>query len=174
MHLVSLSNTFTSLQVKSKLKGHSKRITGLAFSNILNVLVSSGADAQVDNLIKLFLLLLCCLGYNARFCFLVGRILRCSMNIILISLIYVICQLCVWSSVGWEMQKSRFLQLPSRRLPEAPSETRVQFHLDQIHFLVIHETQLGLYETTKLDCTQQVHFVSLLPGHWLRKSIQMT
>lgn len=36
------------LQVKSKLKGHSKRITGLAFSNTLNVLVSSGADAQVS------------------------------------------------------------------------------------------------------------------------------
>lgn len=35
------------IQVKSKLKGHSKRITGLAFSHVLNVLVSSGADAQV-------------------------------------------------------------------------------------------------------------------------------
>ena len=35
------------VQVKSKLKGHSKRITGLAFSNVLNVLISSGADAQV-------------------------------------------------------------------------------------------------------------------------------
>jgi hypothetical protein len=35
------------VQVKTKLKGHQKRITGLAFSNTLNVLVSSGADAQV-------------------------------------------------------------------------------------------------------------------------------
>ncbi|KAL8256799.1 hypothetical protein R6Q59_028840 [Mikania micrantha] len=34
-------------EVKSKLKGHSKRITGLAFSHVLNVLVSSGADAQI-------------------------------------------------------------------------------------------------------------------------------
>ncbi|KAJ6697804.1 TOPLESS-RELATED PROTEIN 1-RELATED [Salix purpurea] len=34
-------------EVKSKLKGHSKRITGLAFSNVLNTLVSSGADSQV-------------------------------------------------------------------------------------------------------------------------------
>ncbi|KAE8732576.1 Topless-related protein 4 [Hibiscus syriacus] len=34
-------------EVKSKLKGHSKRITGLAFSHLLNVLVSSGADAQI-------------------------------------------------------------------------------------------------------------------------------
>ncbi|XLR19899.1 hypothetical protein HN51_066645 [Arachis hypogaea] len=33
-------------EVKSKLKGHTKRITGLAFSHVLNVLVSSGADAQ--------------------------------------------------------------------------------------------------------------------------------
>lgn len=41
-----LLSTFL-MQVKSKLKGHSKRITGLAFSHVLNVLVSSGADAQV-------------------------------------------------------------------------------------------------------------------------------
>ncbi|KAG0500381.1 hypothetical protein HPP92_000453 [Vanilla planifolia] len=34
-------------EVKSKLRGHSKRITGLAFSHPLNVLVSSGADAQL-------------------------------------------------------------------------------------------------------------------------------
>lgn len=36
------------LQVKSKLKGHQKRITGLAFSTNLNILVSSGADSQVS------------------------------------------------------------------------------------------------------------------------------
>ncbi|XP_022714819.1 topless-related protein 4-like isoform X2 [Durio zibethinus] len=34
-------------QVKSKLRGHQKRVTGLAFSNVLNILVSSGADAQL-------------------------------------------------------------------------------------------------------------------------------
>ncbi|KAF9619560.1 hypothetical protein IFM89_007387 [Coptis chinensis] len=34
-------------EVKSKLKGHQKRVTSLAFSNVLNVLVSSGADAHV-------------------------------------------------------------------------------------------------------------------------------
>ncbi|KAJ6976147.1 hypothetical protein NC653_031852 [Populus alba x Populus x berolinensis] len=33
-------------EVKTKLKGHQNRITGLAFSQSLNVLVSSGADAQ--------------------------------------------------------------------------------------------------------------------------------
>ena len=36
-------------KVKTKLKGHQKRITGLAFSHVLNVLVSSGADSQVRN-----------------------------------------------------------------------------------------------------------------------------
>ncbi|XP_042064414.1 protein TOPLESS-like isoform X1 [Salvia splendens] len=96
-------------EVKSKLKGHSKRITGLAFSNVLNVLVSSGADAQI----------------------------------------------CVWSSDGWEKQKSRFLQLPPERSLAAQSETRVQFHQDQIHFLVVHETQLAIFETTKLTCMKQ-------------------
>ncbi|KAK9677244.1 hypothetical protein RND81_11G130300 [Saponaria officinalis] len=96
-------------EVKSKLKGHSKRITGLAFSHLLNVLVSSGADAQI----------------------------------------------CVWSSDGWEKQKSKFLQLPQGRTPTAPSDTRVQFHQDQTHFLVVHETQLAIYETKQLDCVKQ-------------------
>ncbi|KAL6334754.1 hypothetical protein AAG906_021413 [Vitis piasezkii] len=96
-------------EVKSKLKGHSKRITGLAFSHVLNVLVSSGADAQ----------------------------------------------LCVWSSDGWEKQKSRFLQVPAGRTSTGQSDTRVQFHQDQTHFLVVHETQLAIYEATKLDCVKQ-------------------
>ncbi|XP_038711206.1 topless-related protein 4-like isoform X2 [Tripterygium wilfordii] len=34
-------------EVKTKLNGHQRRITGLAFSNFLNVLVSSGADNQL-------------------------------------------------------------------------------------------------------------------------------
>ncbi|XP_065849210.1 topless-related protein 1-like [Euphorbia lathyris] len=34
-------------EAKCKLKSHSKRITGLAFSTALNVLVSSGADSQI-------------------------------------------------------------------------------------------------------------------------------
>ncbi|XVF24780.1 hypothetical protein REPUB_Repub13aG0157100 [Reevesia pubescens] len=34
-------------QVNSKLRGHQKRVTGLAFSNVLNVLISAGADAQL-------------------------------------------------------------------------------------------------------------------------------
>ncbi|XP_057454641.1 protein TOPLESS-like isoform X2 [Lotus japonicus] len=96
-------------QFKSKLKGHSKRITGLAFSHILNVLVSSGADAQ----------------------------------------------LCVWNTDGWEKQKTRLLQLPAGRTPPSQADTRVQFHQDQVRFLVVHETQLAIHEATKLDCLHQ-------------------
>ncbi|XP_077237998.1 protein TPR3-like isoform X2 [Tasmannia lanceolata] len=95
-------------EVKSKLRGHSKRITGLAFSQVLNVLVSSGADAQ----------------------------------------------LCVWETDGWEKQKSRFLQVPGG--PTATvSETRVQFHQDQTHFLAVHETQIAIFEYSKLECVKQ-------------------
>ena len=49
--LTSLASVFH--QVKSKLKGHQKRITGLAFSTALNILVSSGADAQVRYALRL-------------------------------------------------------------------------------------------------------------------------
>lgn len=95
-------------EVKSKLKGHQKRVTGLAFSHALNVLVSSGADAQ----------------------------------------------LCVWGTDGWERLRNKFLQLPAGRSPPQ-AETRVQFHQDQIHFLVVHETQIAIYEANKLECLKQ-------------------
>ncbi|KAK3436833.1 hypothetical protein EUGRSUZ_C01361 [Eucalyptus grandis] len=77
-------------------KGHQKRITGLAFRNVLNVLLSSGTDSQ----------------------------------------------LCVWSTDGWEKQASKVLQMPTGRGAVPPSDIRVQFHLDQIHLLVVHETQI--------------------------------
>lgn len=48
------------LQIKITLKGHHKRITGLAFSDVLNVLVSSGADSQVS-LEAPIISLACCL-----------------------------------------------------------------------------------------------------------------
>ncbi|KAB1199378.1 Topless-related protein 4 [Morella rubra] len=96
-------------EVKTKLKGHQKRITGLAFSHSLNVLVSSGADSQ----------------------------------------------LCVWSTDGWERQASKFLPIPSGRAPAPLADTRVQFHLDQIHLLVVHETQIALYDAQKLECLKQ-------------------
>lgn len=96
-------------EVKTKLKGHHKRITGLAFSNALNVLVSSGADSQ----------------------------------------------LCVWSTDAWEKQTSKCLQIPVGRSAASLADTRVQFHQDQIQLLVVHETQIAIYEAPKLDCRRQ-------------------
>ncbi|PON67014.1 Topless-related protein [Parasponia andersonii] len=94
-------------EVKTKLKGHQKRISGLAFSTVLNILVSSGADAQ----------------------------------------------LCVWSIDPWEKRKSIAIQLPAGKAPVG--ETRVQFHSDQIRLLVVHETQLAIYDAPKMDCIRQ-------------------
>ncbi|XP_007013507.2 PREDICTED: topless-related protein 4 isoform X2 [Theobroma cacao] len=96
-------------EVKTKLKGHQKRITGLAFSHTLNVLVSSGADSQ----------------------------------------------LCVWSTDGWEKQASKYLQIPNGRAASPHADTRVQFHLDQIHLLAVHETQIAIYEAPNLECLKQ-------------------
>ncbi|GMI88751.1 WUS-INTERACTING PROTEIN 1, TOPLESS [Hibiscus trionum] len=92
-------------EVKTKLKGHQTRITGLAFSQTLNSLVSSGADAQ----------------------------------------------LCVWSIDGWEKKKSRFIQAPPGRQSPLAGETKVQFHNDQTHLLVVHESQIAIYDG-KLEC----------------------
>lgn len=64
----------------------------------------------------------------------------------------------MWNSDTWEKQKTRFLQIPGGRTPTTQSDTRVQFHQDQTHFLVVHETQLSIYEATKLDCVKQVSY----------------
>ncbi|KAA8536804.1 hypothetical protein F0562_029282 [Nyssa sinensis] len=90
-------------EVKSKLKSHQKRVTGLAFSTNLNILVSSGADAQ----------------------------------------------LCIWSIDSWEKRKSVPLQLPTDMV--LAGETRVQFHSNQILLLASHETQLAIYDASKMD-----------------------
>ncbi|XP_057957673.1 topless-related protein 2 [Malania oleifera] len=94
-------------EVKTKLKGHQERITGLAFSTSLNILVSSGADAQ----------------------------------------------LCFWNSDNWDKRKSISIQLPGGKAPAG--DTRVQFHSDQVRLLVFHETQLAVYDASKMDCIRQ-------------------
>ncbi|XAR57038.1 hypothetical protein NMG60_11025039 [Bertholletia excelsa] len=94
-------------EVKTKLKGHEKRITSLAFSAKLNVLVSAGADAQ----------------------------------------------LCIWNADTWEKRNSIAIQLPSGK--EATGDTRAQFHSDQVHLLVFHETQIAVYDASKIDRIQQ-------------------
>ncbi|KAJ4720991.1 Protein TOPLESS-like protein [Melia azedarach] len=94
-------------EIKTKLKGHQNRITGLAFSQHLNALVSSGADAQ----------------------------------------------LCLWSIDKWEKLKSRFIQAPAGRQSPLVGETKVQFHNDQTHLLVIHDSQIAIYDS-KLECSR--------------------
>lgn len=104
-------------EVKTKIKGHQNRITGLAFSQTLNVLVSSGADAQ----------------------------------------------LCVWNIDGWEKKKSRFIQVPAGRQSPLVGETKVQFHNDQTHLLVVHESQIAVYDS-KLECLRSWSPKDALPA----------
>ncbi|KAE8736027.1 TOPLESS-related 2 isoform 3 [Hibiscus syriacus] len=94
-------------KVKTRLKGHQKRITGLAFSTIHNILVSSGADAQ----------------------------------------------LFFWNTGDREKINSVSLQLPAGEAPQDP--TRVEFHSDQVHLLVRHETVLAVYDANKMECIRQ-------------------
>ncbi|KAJ8490434.1 hypothetical protein OPV22_012155 [Ensete ventricosum] len=99
--------------VTANLKGgHQKKITGLAFSQSLDVLVSSGADAQ----------------------------------------------LCMWSIDGWEKKMSRFIQAPAAAAaaaaaaPPLAGDTKVEFHKNHPHLLVVHETLLSIYDGKKLEC----------------------
>ncbi|KAL0297488.1 UNVERIFIED_CONTAM: protein TOPLESS-RELATED PROTEIN 2 [Sesamum radiatum] len=100
-------------EVKTKLKGHQKRISGLAFSQSLNILVSSAADAQAS------------LGQSR--------------------------DLCIWSIDGWEKKKSRPIQAPPGHPTPLVGETRVQFHNNQSHLLVVHESQIAIYDA-QLEC----------------------
>ncbi|XP_058202402.1 uncharacterized protein LOC131316902 [Rhododendron vialii] len=102
--------------VGSELKGHEKRITGLAFSTNLNILVSSGADAK----------------------------------------------LCIWRIDTWEHLKSVPIQLPAGKA--CNGNTTVQFHSDQIHLLVSHETQLAIYDASKMDHIRQWVPQDVLPA----------
>ncbi|RWV90177.1 hypothetical protein BHE74_00044199 [Ensete ventricosum] len=102
-------------EVKIKLKGHQKKITGLAFSQPLNVLISAGADAQ----------------------------------------------LCMWSIDGWEMKKSRFIQTLATRAATMIGDTKIQFHNDQTHLLVVHESQLAIYDN-KLESLCSVSSCALI------------
>ncbi|KAK6233238.1 hypothetical protein SCA6_003311 [Theobroma cacao] len=103
-------------EVKSKLRGHQTRITGLAFSTSLNILVSSGADAH----------------------------------------------LCVWSIFTWVKTKSVAMQIPAGKAPTG--DTRVQFHSDGIRLLVVHETQLAIYNASKMERVRQWVSQDVLPA----------
>lgn len=61
----------------------------------------------------------------------------------------------MWSIDGWEKRKSKFLQVPPGRGTPLVGETKVQFHNDQTHLLVSHESQLAIYDG-KLECVRSV------------------
>lgn len=67
-------------------------------------------------------------------------------------------QLCVWGMNAWDKQGSKFLQIPPGRTSGPIVETRVQFHQDQVQFLVVHESQIAIYEARKLECLKQVRW----------------
>ncbi|KAK6158465.1 hypothetical protein DH2020_005779 [Rehmannia glutinosa] len=119
-------------EVKTKLKGHQKRISGLAFSQSLNILVSSGADAQAS------------LGHIEIFFYLF---------------------LCMWNIDGWEKKKSRPIQAAPGHQSPLVGETRVQFHNNQSHLLVVHESQIAVYDA-QLEC--------LRSGTWLDSESNIT
>ncbi|XXG54028.1 hypothetical protein AAC387_Pa03g2008 [Persea americana] len=94
-------------EVKTRLRSHQKRITGLAFSGLLNILVSSGADAQI----------------------------------------------CIWNAETWDKRRSIAIQLPAGKA--SSGDTRVQFHSDQVRLLVSHETQIAIYDASKMERIRQ-------------------
>ena len=66
-------------------------------------------------------------------------------------------QLYIWSTETWEKKKSVAIQLPEGT--KSVGDTRVQFNSDQSRLLVVHETQLAIYDTLKIERIHQVSIV---------------
>lgn len=62
----------------------------------------------------------------------------------------------MWGTDGWEKQINKQLQIPGGRVPAPFADTRVQFHQDQTHLLVVHKTQIAIFVAPTLDCLKQV------------------
>nr|GLL30173.1 protein TPR1-like [Ipomoea trifida] len=63
-------------------------------------------------------------------------------------------QLCVWNILGrGKKRKSVRIQLPFGEVHSG--DTQVMFHADQLHLLVTHETQLAIYDTSKMERISQ-------------------
>nr|GMD26931.1 topless-related protein 3-like isoform X1 [Ipomoea batatas] len=74
-------------------------------------------------------------------------------------------QLCVWSTNLWKMRRSVRIQLPGGEVPSG-GDTQVMFHVDQVHLLVTHETQLAVYDASKMELIHQcIPHVS--PSLWI-------
>lgn len=77
-------------------------------------------------------------------------------------------QLCLWSIDSWDKRKSVPIQLPAGKAPSG--DTRVQFHADQVRLLVSHETQLAIYDASKMERIRQVKQIPNLKL-WTCKSL---
>ncbi|KAK6158499.1 hypothetical protein DH2020_005813 [Rehmannia glutinosa] len=60
-------------------------------------------------------------------------------------------ELCMWNIDGWEKKKSRPIQAAPGHQSPLVGETRVQFHNNQSHLLVVHESQIAVYDA-QLEC----------------------
>ncbi|WVZ96519.1 hypothetical protein U9M48_042149, partial [Paspalum notatum var. saurae] len=60
-------------------------------------------------------------------------------------------QLCVWRMEDWEKTYSTYIQPPCNCSGALVGDTTVQYHYDETHILVVHETQLAIYDV-KLEC----------------------
>ena len=58
-------------------------------------------------------------------------------------------QLCVWATDTWEKKKSVAIQMPAGKTPSG--DTWVQFNSDWSRLLVVHETQLAIYDASKME-----------------------
>ncbi|KAI3859337.1 hypothetical protein MKW98_007718 [Papaver atlanticum] len=62
-------------------------------------------------------------------------------------------QICVWKWDTWDKQNTSALQIPAGR--NSALAIRVQYQNDQIHFLVVHQIHLAIYETANLKRVKQ-------------------
>ncbi|KAJ3698217.1 hypothetical protein LUZ61_001922 [Rhynchospora tenuis] len=89
------------------LNGHKKKVTGLSFSTILNVLASSGVDAR----------------------------------------------LCIWNIDTWKNEKTIRMELNQEGVNL--THIGVEFHPDEVHLLVVHATQLRIYNAREMEQLHQ-------------------
>ncbi|KAJ1375967.1 WD40/YVTN repeat-like-containing domain superfamily, partial [Sesbania bispinosa] len=62
-------------------------------------------------------------------------------------------QLFFWSIGAWDKKKSLSIQIPAGNAHVG--DTYVQFHIDQVNLLVCHETQLTIYDASKMELIRQ-------------------
>ena len=116
----------------------------LGILHTLNVLVSFGADAQVSLLFV----------YPFPSHFVHSHVYRFK----LVNVWPMFWELYFRSINRWKKRKSKILQVQIGRSSPPVGDTRVQFHNDQVHLLVVHKRQLAIYDASKFD---HFHYVSL-------------